>query len=54
MPLMFSAVDLAAQEALRQAFDPRRLANPGKVLPSPATCAEVARVPAAAAEQTWI
>ena len=36
MPLMFSPVDLAAQAALRAAFDPRGLANPGKVLPSPA------------------
>ena len=54
MPLMFSAVDLAAQEALRRAFDPDRLANPGKVLPSPATCAEVTRVPAEVAEATWI
>jgi glycolate oxidase len=54
MPLMFSAVDLAAQEALRQAFDPDRLANPGKVLPSPATCAEIARVPVEVAEQAWI
>ncbi|HWL45810.1 MAG TPA: FAD-linked oxidase C-terminal domain-containing protein [Ilumatobacter sp.] len=54
MPLMFSAVDLAAQESLRRAFDPHGLANPGKVLPSPATCAEVARVPAEVAEQSWI
>jgi glycolate oxidase len=54
MPLMFSAVDLAAQEALRQAFDPDRLANPGKVLPSPATCAEIARVPVEVAERSWI
>jgi len=54
MPLMFSAVDLAAQEALRRAFDPAGLANPGKVLPSPATCAEIARVPVDAAETSWI
>ncbi len=54
MPLMFSDVDLAAQEALRRAFDPHRLANPGKVLPSPATCSEVARVPPEVAEQAWV
>jgi glycolate oxidase len=54
MPLMFSAVDLAAQEALRRAFDPAGLANPGKVLPSPATCAEIARVPVDVAETSWI
>jgi glycolate oxidase len=41
MRLMFSDVDLAAQNALRCAFDPEMRANPGKVLPSPATCAEI-------------
>jgi glycolate oxidase len=50
MPLMFSAVDLAAQAALRDAFDPEHRANPGKVLPSPARCADVQSVPAGA----WI
>ena len=50
MPLMFSAVDLAAQAALRAAFDPAGRANPGKVLPSPATCGDVQRVP----EGAWI
>ncbi len=46
MPLMFSAVDLGAQAALRDAFDPVGLANPGKVLPSPARCADMQSVPA--------
>jgi len=50
MPLMFSAVDLAAQAALRDAFDPAGRANPGKVLPSPATCGDLQRVP----EGAWI
>ena len=50
MPLMFSPVDLAAQQSLRFAFDPHRRANPGKVLPSPATCADVQAVP----EGAWI
>jgi glycolate oxidase len=50
MPLMFSDVDLAAQAALRDAFDPEHRANPGKVLPSPARCADVQSVPAGA----WI
>lgn len=50
MPLMFSEVDLAAQAALRRAFDPALLANPDKVLPSPATCGDVHAVPAGA----WI
>jgi glycolate oxidase len=48
MPLMFSAVDLDAQAALRHAFDPDGLANPGKVLPSPARCADIQAVPAGA------
>lgn len=50
MPLMFSPDDLAAQAALRRAFDPAGLANPHKVLPSPAGCADVHAVP----EGTWI
>ena len=50
MPLMFTPEDLAAQAAIRRAFDPRGLANPGKVLPSPAGCADVHAVP----EGAWI
>ena len=45
MPLMFSPDDLAAQEALREAFDPDRRANPWKVLPSPAACGDLQHVP---------
>ncbi|MEM8621425.1 MAG: FAD-linked oxidase C-terminal domain-containing protein [Actinomycetota bacterium] len=45
MPLMFSEVDLEAQAALRDAFDPRRLANPDKVLPSAASCGDVQSIP---------
>ena len=52
MGLMFSEVDLAAQNALRCAFDPEMRANPGKVLPSPATCAEVNTIPLP--EGAWI
>ncbi len=48
MPLMFSEVDLAAQSALRRAFDPDERSNPGKVLPSPARCADVQSIPAGA------
>ena len=50
MPLMFSDVDLAAQQALRAAFDPDGVANPGKVLPSPATCGDIHSIP----EGAWI
>jgi glycolate oxidase len=52
MRLMFSDVDLDAQQALRCAFDPDGLANPGKVLPSPATCAEINTIPVP--EGSWI
>ncbi|MGI9031380.1 MAG: FAD-linked oxidase C-terminal domain-containing protein [Ilumatobacteraceae bacterium] len=53
MPLMFSAVDLEAQGQLRAAFDPRGLANPGKVLPSAAGCGDL-HVGAAVAAGAWI
>ena len=52
MGLMFSEVDLAAQNALRCAFDPDMIANPGKVLPSPATCAEINHI--GLPEGSWI
>ncbi|MSX21863.1 MAG: FAD-binding protein, partial [Actinobacteria bacterium] len=38
MSLMFGPDDLEAQALLRRAFDPLALANPMKVLPSPASC----------------
>ena len=41
MPLLFGPDDLAAMARLRAAFDPRRLANPGKVFPTPRLCGEV-------------
>ena len=50
MPLMFGPEDLAAQAALRAAFDPTGLANPTKVLPSPSACGDVQHVP----EGAWI
>lgn len=40
MGLMFDHESLAAQAKLRKAFDPSGLANPGKVIPSPASCAD--------------
>lgn len=40
MPLMFSEPDLDAFHSLRCAFDPRGLANPGKVMPTPRLCGE--------------
>ncbi|MCE9620723.1 MAG: FAD-binding protein [Actinomycetia bacterium] len=50
MPLMFGPADLAAQAAMRRAFDPAGLANPFKVLPSPAACGDVQHVP----EGAWV
>ncbi len=40
MPLLFDAPSLGAMEAVRAAFDPERIFNPGKVLPGPKVCAE--------------
>lgn len=45
--LMFSPIDIAQQDLLRSAFDPMRISNPGKVLPTGATCAEMQRMPKA-------
>jgi glycolate oxidase len=41
MPLMFSESDLEVMKRLRRAFDPRGLANPGKLFPTPRLCGEV-------------
>ena len=41
MPEMFGEDDLAAMARLRSAFDPRGLANPGKIFPTPRLCGEV-------------
>src|SRR4051794_10260908 len=38
MPKMFDEPDLAAFQKLRCAFDPHRLANPGKGMPTPRPC----------------
>jgi glycolate oxidase len=41
MPRMFSDDDLDAMRQVRDAIDPKRLCNPGKVLPTPRLCGEV-------------
>jgi len=41
MPRMFSEDDLAVMREVREAVDPHRLCNPGKVLPAPRLCGEV-------------
>ena len=40
---MFSADDQATMQLVRQAFDPQRRANPGKIVPTPTPCAESGR-----------
>ncbi len=40
MPLMFDEIDLAQQQAVKCAFDPQSLLNPGKVFPSLSACVE--------------
>jgi glycolate oxidase len=41
MPRMFSQDDLDVMQQMRDAIDPGRLCNPGKVLPTPRLCGEV-------------
>jgi glycolate oxidase len=41
MPRMFSQDDLDVMQQMRDAIDPSRLCNPGKVLPTPRLCGEV-------------
>jgi glycolate oxidase len=42
MPEMFSATDLEVMTGVRHALDPKELANPGKIFPTPRTCGEAA------------
>ena len=42
MPLMFSPGDIHVMIELRHVFDPLDRSNPGKVIPSPGACVEVA------------
>jgi glycolate oxidase len=44
MPTMFTEVDLAHQQRVKCAFDPKLLLNPGKVFPQLHRCAELGRV----------
>ncbi|MBF2002078.1 MAG: glycolate oxidase subunit GlcD [Synechococcales cyanobacterium C42_A2020_086] len=46
MPEMFSDVDLETMQWLRQVFNPKGLANPEKMFPTPRTCGEAARAQA--------
>ena len=44
MPLMFSEIDLAAQQRVKCAFDAKGLLNPGKLFPTLHRCAELGRL----------
>ena len=41
MPKMFTGRRPDVMDRLRSAFDPERLSNPGKLLPTPRLCGEV-------------
>jgi glycolate oxidase len=43
MPEMFSAIDLETMQWIRTVFNPKQLANPGKIFPTPRTCGEGAK-----------
>lgn len=43
MPEMFSPADLETMQWVRQAFDPKGIANPTKMFPTPRTCGEAAK-----------
>jgi glycolate oxidase len=43
MPEMFSASDLETMSWIRQVFDRKNIANPGKIIPTPRTCGEGAQ-----------
>lgn len=45
MPDMFTTADLETMQTLRAAFDPKHLANPDKIFPTPRTCGEAAHNP---------
>jgi glycolate oxidase len=42
MPNMFTPADLETMQWVRAAFNPKELANPGKIFPTPRTCGEAA------------
>jgi len=47
MPDMFTEADLETMQWVREVFNPKGLANPGKIFPTPRTCGEAARTESA-------
>ena len=43
MSEMFTETDLETMQWVRQVFNPKELANPGKIIPTPRTCGESAK-----------
>ncbi|NJO70619.1 MAG: FAD-binding oxidoreductase, partial [Oscillatoriales cyanobacterium RM1_1_9] len=50
MPQMFSEIDLETMTWIRDVFNPKGLANPGKLFPTPRTCGEGAKTSQKAAK----
>ena len=46
MPLLFGPADLVAQDSVRDAFDPERVFNPEKIIPSGSRCGDLQSIPA--------
>ena len=46
MPLLFGPADLVAQDSVRDAFDPERVFNPEKIIPSGSRCGDLQTIPA--------
>jgi glycolate oxidase len=42
MSEMFTETDLETMQWVRHVFNPKELANPGKIIPTPRTCGEAA------------
>lgn len=42
MPDMFTEVDMETMQWVKEVFNPKNLANPGKLFPTPRTCGEIA------------
>lgn len=53
MRLQFTEQDLAAQQWVREVFDPDGLSNPDKLLPTPARCADIKSLAARAGTEPW-
>jgi glycolate oxidase len=43
MSEMFNEADLESMQWVRLVFNPKELANPGKIIPTPRTCGEAGR-----------